>query len=110
MIVQAGASEAGRDLAARTAEVIFTANQTLADAQEFYADVKGRLAKYGRSPDDLKIMPGAFPIIGRTEAEAQEKYEFLQSLKSFLMSPGVILKNYYKGVDLSKYSLDDVAS
>jgi FMN-dependent oxidoreductase (nitrilotriacetate monooxygenase family) len=80
VIVQAGASEPGRELAARTAEVIFTANQTLADAQEFYSDVKGRLAKYRRSPHDLKIMPGAFPVIGRTEEEAQEKYEFLQSL------------------------------
>jgi FMN-dependent oxidoreductase (nitrilotriacetate monooxygenase family) len=108
VIVQAGASEAGRDLAARTAEVIFTANQTLADAQEFYADVKGRLVRYGRSPEDLKIMPGAFPIIGRTEAEAQEKYEYLQSL----IHPDVawgILKNYYKDIDLSKYSLDDLA-
>lgn len=108
VIVQAGASEAGRELAAQTAEVIFTANQTLADAQEFYADVKGRLAKYGRSPDDLKIMPGAFPVIGRTAAEAQEKYEFLQSL----IHPDVawgILGNYYKGVDLSSYSLDDLA-
>ncbi|MBW4690888.1 MAG: LLM class flavin-dependent oxidoreductase [Lyngbya sp. HA4199-MV5] len=108
VIVQAGASEAGWDLAARTAEVIFTANQTLQDAQAFYADVKGRLAQYGRSPDDLKIMPGAFPIIGRTEAEAQEKYEFLQSL----IHPDVawdILKRYYKEVDLTQYSLDDPA-
>ena len=108
VIVQAGASEPGRELAARTAEVIFTANQTLADAQEFYSDVKGRLAKYGRSPDDLKIMPGAFPVIGRTEAEAQEKYEFLQSL----IHPDVawgILNQYYRGVDLSGYSLDDLA-
>ena len=108
VIVQAGASEPGRELAARTAEVIFTANQTLADAQEFYSDVKGRLGKYGRSPDDLKIMPGAFPVIGRTEAEAQEKYEFLQSL----IHPDVawgILNQYYRGVDLSGYSLDDLA-
>ncbi|MBL1177228.1 LLM class flavin-dependent oxidoreductase [Pantanalinema sp. GBBB05] len=108
VIVQADASEAGRDLAARTAEVIFTANQTLEDAQAFYADIKGRLATYGRSPDDLKIMPGAFPIIGRTEAEAQEKYEFLQSL----IHPDVawdILRQYYKGIDLSNYSLDDLA-
>ncbi|OKH46230.1 nitrilotriacetate monooxygenase [Calothrix sp. HK-06] len=108
VIVQAGASEAGRDLAARTAEVIFTANQTLANAQEFYADLKGRLATYGRDPDDLKIMPGAFPVIGRTEEEAQEKYEFLQSL----IHPDVawgILKTYYKDIDLSKYSLDDLA-
>ncbi|MFN7356857.1 MAG: LLM class flavin-dependent oxidoreductase [Pseudanabaena sp.] len=108
VIVQAGASEPGRELAARTAEVIFTANQTLADAQEFYSDVKGRLAKYRRSPHDLKIMPGAFPVIGRTEEEAQEKYEFLQSL----IHPDVawgILKQYYRGVDLSAYSLDDLA-
>ncbi|GJD19768.1 monooxygenase-like [Rivularia sp. IAM M-261] len=108
VIVQAGASEAGRDLAARTAEVIFTANQTLADAQEFYADLKGRLAKYGRSPDDLKIMPGAFPVIGRTEEEAQEKYEFLQSLIPADVAWG-ILDRYYKHLDLSQYSLDDLA-
>ncbi|MGI0491435.1 LLM class flavin-dependent oxidoreductase [Alkalinema pantanalense CENA528] len=108
VIVQAGASEAGRDLAARTAEVIFTANQTLEDAQAFYADVKGRLAQYGRSPDDLKIMPGAFPIIGRTEEEAQEKYEFLQSLIHDEVAWG-ILKQYYKGVNLTQYSLDDPA-
>ncbi|MCZ2201321.1 MAG: LLM class flavin-dependent oxidoreductase [Cylindrospermopsis raciborskii PAMP2012] len=108
VIVQAGASEAGRELAARTAEVIFTANQTLRDAQEFYSDIKGRLAKYGRSPEDLKIMPGAFPVIGRTEEEALEKYEFIQSL----IHPDVawgILATYYKGVDLSGYSLDDIA-
>ncbi len=59
MIVQAGASEPGRELAARTAEMIFTANQTLEDAQEFYSDVKGRLARYGRSPDELLISPAS---------------------------------------------------
>lgn len=58
VIVQAGASEPGKELAARTAEVIFTAWQTLEEAQAFYSDVKGRLAKYGRTPDSLKIMPG----------------------------------------------------
>ncbi|MBD2519497.1 LLM class flavin-dependent oxidoreductase [Nostoc sp. FACHB-973] len=108
VIVQAGASEVGRELAAQTAEVIFTANQTLEDAQEFYADVKGRLAKYGRQPDDLKIMPGVFPVIGRTEEEAQEKYEFLQSLIHPSVAWG-LLKTRYKGIDLSGYSLDDLA-
>ncbi|MEJ1929343.1 LLM class flavin-dependent oxidoreductase [Nostoc sp. NIES-2111] len=108
VIVQAGASEYGRELAAKTAEVIFTANQTLADAQEFYADVKGRLAKYGRSPDDLKIMPGVFPVIGRTEEEAQEKYEFLQSLIHPSVAWG-LLKSRYRDIDLSGYSLDDLA-
>ncbi|MDR3475855.1 MAG: LLM class flavin-dependent oxidoreductase [Devosia sp.] len=108
VVVQAGASEAGRDLAARTAEAIFTANQTLADAQSFYGDLKGRLAKFGRRPEELVIMPGIFPVLGSTEAEAQDNYEFIQSL----IHPAVawsILRQYYVGVDLSGYSLDDIA-
>ena len=82
VLVQAGSSEPGKQLAARTAEVIFTAQQTLAEAVAFYADVKGRLARYGRAPDDLKILPGVFPVVGRTEAEARDKVEELQSLIS----------------------------
>jgi len=108
VVVQAGASEPGRDLAARTAEVIFTANQTLADGQAFYSDVKRRLGKYGRRDEELVIMPGIFPVLGGTEAEAQERYEFIQSL----VHPTIawsILKQYYVGVDLSPYDLDDVA-
>jgi N-acetyl-S-(2-succino)cysteine monooxygenase len=108
VVVQAGASEAGRELAARTAEVIFTANQTLADGQEFYADVKGRLTRFGRRPEQLLIMPGLFPVLGGTEKEAEENYEFIQSL----VHPTIawsILKQYYVGVDLSGYSLDDKA-
>ena len=64
----------------RTAEVIFTAQQTLDDAVAFYADVKGQLAAFGRDPDTLKIMPGVFPVVGRTESEAKEKFDALQSL------------------------------
>jgi FMN-dependent oxidoreductase (nitrilotriacetate monooxygenase family) len=108
VVVQAGASEPGRELAARTAEVIFTANQTLADAQEFYSDIKGRLARFGRRPEQLLIMPGIFSVLGGTEKEAQENYEYIQSL----VHPTIawsILKQYYVGVDLSGYSLDDKA-
>jgi N-acetyl-S-(2-succino)cysteine monooxygenase len=108
VVVQAGASEPGRDLAARTAEVIFTANQTLSDGQAFYSDVKRRLSKYGRREEELVIMPGIFPVLGGSEAEAQERYEFIQSL----VHPTIawsILKQYYVGVDLSSYDLDDVA-
>lgn len=108
VIVQAGASEAGRDLAGRTAEVIFTANLTLEDAQDFYRDVKARLAKFGRRPDELIVMPGIFPVLGGTEAEARANYEALQSL----VHPSVawsILKRHYEGVDLSGSSLDDKA-
>jgi FMN-dependent oxidoreductase (nitrilotriacetate monooxygenase family) len=82
VLVQAGSSEPGKELAARTAEVIFTAQQTLAEAVAFYGDVKGRLAKYGRGPEDLRILPGVFPVVGRTESEAQDKFEKLQSLIS----------------------------
>jgi N-acetyl-S-(2-succino)cysteine monooxygenase len=108
VVVQAGASEPGRDLAARTAEVIFTANQTLSDGQAFYSDVKARLGKYGRRQHELVIMPGIFPVLGGTEKEAQERYEFIQSL----VHPTIawsILKQYYVGVDLTPYDLDDVA-
>ena len=80
VLVQAGASDAGRELAAETAEVIFGVQQTLEGAQAFYADVKGRMAAYGRDPDALKIMPGLMVYIGRTHDEAQEKFETLQDL------------------------------
>ena len=108
VVVQAGASEPGRELAARTAEVIFTANQTIGDAQAFYSDLKRRLPKYGRRTDDLVIMPGIFPVLGGTEVEARANYEFIQSL----VHPTIawsILKQYYVGVDLSSYDLDDAA-
>lgn len=105
VVVQAGSSESGKELAARTAEVIFTAQLTLEDAVSFYADVKGRLATYGRSPDDLKIMPGVFPVVGRTEAEARGKFEALQDL----VQPAVgldLLAGLAGGENLADYPLD----
>ena len=72
VVAQAGSSETGRELAAKTADVVFTAQTELADARDFYADVKGRTARYGRTPDDVKIMPGITPVIGRTQAEARK--------------------------------------
>src|SRR3954466_1813150 len=80
VIVQAGASEQGRELGAATAEVIYAIHNSLERAQSYYADVKGRMAKYGREPDDLKIMPALCPVVGRTRAEAQAKYDELQAL------------------------------
>jgi FMN-dependent oxidoreductase (nitrilotriacetate monooxygenase family) len=71
LIVQAGSSEDGKGLAARYAEAVFTAQQTLEDAQAFYADLKSRTAALGRDPDGIKILPGIVPVIRSTETEAQ---------------------------------------
>jgi len=71
LLVQAGSSEDGKALAARYAEAVFTAQQTLEDARAFYADLKARSKALGRDPESIKILPGIVPVIGGTEAEAQ---------------------------------------
>lgn len=105
VVVQAGASEDGRELAARTAEVIFVAHQTFEEAQTFYADIKRRVQTYGRRPDDVKIMPGIFPVVGRTQAEAEEKFEQLQSLIDPVVGVS-LLSGIAGGFDLSTYPVD----
>ncbi|WP_273429092.1 LLM class flavin-dependent oxidoreductase [Chitinibacter tainanensis] len=104
VLVQAGASEDGRELAAESAEVIFTAWQELADAQAFYRDIKTRAARYGRKPEEILIMPGVFPVVGRTEEEAQAKYQALQDL--IHPTVGVGLLSALIGADLSAYEID----
>ncbi|CAD5379187.1 N-acetyl-S-(2-succino)cysteine monooxygenase [Pseudomonas sp. OF001] len=104
VLVQAGSSEAGKEIAARTAEAIFTAHQSLESAQAFYADVKGRLARYGRSPQELKILPGILAIVGHTEEEAEAKYRQLQEL--IHPQVGLSLLSGMIGADLSGYDLD----
>ncbi len=71
LLVQAGSSEDGKDFAARYAEAVFTAHQTLADARDFYADLKRRALALGRDPDTIKILPGIVPILGSTVDEAR---------------------------------------
>jgi alkanesulfonate monooxygenase len=80
VIVQAGASDAGRQVAAETAEVVFAAGSNLAAAQRFYADVKGRAEKAGRNPDHLKILPGALVVVGDSVDQARAKRAQLDSL------------------------------
>ena len=106
MIVQAGQSEDGRGFAAAHAEVIFTAHQRKDTAQEFYADIKSRARGLGRNPDHVLIMPGVSPFIGRTRAEAQEKYDRLTDL--ILPEDGIGLLNGLTGgtLDLRGYDLD----
>ncbi|QHF05502.1 NtaA/DmoA family FMN-dependent monooxygenase [Pseudomonas asturiensis] len=105
VVVQAGSSETGRDLAAQTAEVVFTAQTSLASAQAFYADIKGRLEAYGRSADSLKIMPGVLIVLAETEALAREKFESFQAL----VEPEVgiaLLGRMLGNFDLSGYPQD----
>ncbi|TPK99499.1 MULTISPECIES: LLM class flavin-dependent oxidoreductase [unclassified Mesorhizobium] len=105
VMVQAGASDDGKDLAARTADVVFSAAQTFEDAKAFYDDLKGRLAAYGRQPDDVKIMPGVAPIVAATKAEAQAKYDALQEL--IPDDVGVALLSSYLSIsDLGRYPID----
>jgi N-acetyl-S-(2-succino)cysteine monooxygenase len=106
VLVQAGQSEAGRGFAAETAEVIFTAHQSLGSAQEFYRDIKRRAKAFGRNPDHVLIMPGVSPFVGRSEAEARERYEELNSFIS--PADGIALLNGLTGgtLDLTGYDLD----
>jgi FMN-dependent oxidoreductase (nitrilotriacetate monooxygenase family) len=83
VIVQAGASDAGRQLAAETAEAVFTAQANLAAGREFYADVKGRAEKAGRSRDDIKILPACFVVVDDTVEEARAKRAKLDSLVDY---------------------------
>ncbi|MEV5029479.1 LLM class flavin-dependent oxidoreductase [Paenibacillus sp. LPE1-1-1.1] len=104
VLVQAGSSESGRELAARTAEVIFTAQPTLGEGQAFYADVKGRLAKYGRLSHQLLILPGFSPIIGDTPAEARELEDELNAFHNVHDAVGKLSERI--GIDLTGYPLD----
>lgn len=104
VIVQAGASNAGRQLAAETAEVIFTSQRTLEDGKEYYADVKARAVKAGRNPDLIKIMPSAMMILGDTAEEAREKRRVLDS--GVHEDSGLASLSIALGCDASKFDLD----
>jgi alkanesulfonate monooxygenase len=104
VIVQAGASEAGRQLAAETAEVIFASSRTMEDGQRFYADVKARMRAFGRDPAHLKVLPGALVVVGRTRAEAEAKKAELDSLVH--PDSGVPNLSIRLGVDASGFDLD----
>ncbi|CCB66610.1 LLM class flavin-dependent oxidoreductase [Hyphomicrobium sp. MC1] len=104
VIVQAGASEAGRQLAAETAEVVFGAESNLAAGQRFYADIKSRMEKIGRAPDSLKILPAAFIVVGDTVEEAQAKRAHLDSLVHY--DSGIGSLNSQLGYDVSGFDPD----
>jgi alkanesulfonate monooxygenase len=87
------------------AEVVFTAQTTFEQAHEFYTDVIGRLPRYGRTQAEMKVLPGIYPVVGRTEAEAKEKFDYLQSL--IHPSVGLAVLEHTIGVpNLAQYPLD----
>jgi alkanesulfonate monooxygenase len=104
VIVQAGASEPGRQLAAETAEAVFTSQRDIGAGQAFYTDVKGRMEKMGRNPEHMKIMPGCFVVVGDSVEEAKAKRAKLDSLvhiESAIASLSITL-----GCDASQFDLD----
>jgi FMN-dependent oxidoreductase (nitrilotriacetate monooxygenase family) len=104
VIVQAGASDAGRQLAAETAEAVFTAQANLAIGRAFYADVKGRAEKAGRSRDHLKILPACFVVVGDTVEEARGKRAKLDSLVHY--ANAIASLSIALGHDASKFDPD----
>jgi alkanesulfonate monooxygenase len=104
VIVQAGASDVGRQFAAETAEVVFGSSRTIEEAREFYQDVKSRVTGAGRSADHCKILPGVLVTVGRTRQEAREK----QALLDGLVHPesGIPNLSIRLGIDASTFDLD----
>ncbi len=106
VLIQAGSSEAGRDFAARHADVIFTGQPSIEEARKFYDDVKGRAAHHGRAPNQALILPGCAPIVGETAADAEAKYQEIAALVE-IQDALNYLGRYLNDMDFSPYGLDD---
>jgi alkanesulfonate monooxygenase len=104
VIVQAGASESGKQLAAETAEAVFTAQSNIEAGKAFYADVKGRMQKLGRNPEHLKIQPACFVVVGDTVDEAKAKRAKLDSFVDYANS--IASLSIALGTDASKFDPD----
>ena len=104
LIVQAGASDAGRQLAAETAEMVFSPGGPLAECQKYYADVKARAARAGRDPEHVKILPGCLVVVGDTVEAAKAKRAHLDSLVH--PDSGIASLSIALGTDASVFDLD----
>lgn len=106
VVFQAGSSDAGRNLAAKTANAVFTGHESLEEAKQFYDDVKQRAAAYGRRPEEILILPGIGPIVGRTDEEAERKYEEVVNLGS-IQDALQYLGRFFDHHDFTQYPLDE---
>ncbi|WP_372629399.1 LLM class flavin-dependent oxidoreductase [Cohnella sp.] len=109
VLVQAGNSESGQNFSSKVGEVIFSIKYNIEDAQSFYRSYKAKVAEAGRNPDDVYVLQGISPIIGRTEEEAREKQKRLESLITEETGIG-FLSDYFKSVDFTGYTLDHRAN
>ncbi len=105
VILQAGDSEEGREFAAETADAIFTRHSGYASGRAFYADVKGRLARYGRQPDELVVLPAATFVLADTDAEAQERSRHIREQQVSGATAIKLLEQVWNR-DLSQYDPD----
>jgi N-acetyl-S-(2-succino)cysteine monooxygenase len=103
-IFTAGGSDQAQELAARIADGLYAGQPDIGRARAYYASVKARLAKYGRAPDDLKIMPGIMPFVGRTLQEAQDRFDMMQSLVDPRLGLGLLVVNSFP--DYTGYDID----
>ncbi|MGE0861600.1 MAG: NtaA/DmoA family FMN-dependent monooxygenase, partial [Gammaproteobacteria bacterium] len=108
VVIQAGASPRGKDYAARWAEAVFEIEPSAERRRAYYADVKNRVANFGRDPNRVKILPAVVPFIGKTEAEARDK----QAEHNELADPvsGLITLSMHTDHDFSRYPLDSLVS
>lgn len=104
LIVQAGQSEEGRELAGATAEIVFSVQQDMEEARLYCQDIKARAVKFGRTVDAVKVMPGLMPVVGATRRAAEEKLQKIQDL----IHPelGLSRMSAMLGIDLSTFDLD----
>jgi FMN-dependent oxidoreductase (nitrilotriacetate monooxygenase family) len=104
VVLQAGGSEAGQALAARTADIVFSVVRDIDEAKAGYASLKDRLPAFDRSADDVSVLPGVMPIVGRTDKEAYEKLNVLQSFVSGSNALAILSDRF--GRDMSAYDRD----
>ncbi|CAM5313255.1 NtaA/DmoA family FMN-dependent monooxygenase [Streptomyces atroolivaceus] len=105
VLFQAGDSDGGRELAARHADVVFSANTEYGKAVAYAADLRDRLSRHGRTPDSLRILPGASVVLGDTAAEAEEKARWVRGEQVNGVRAIAFLEQYW-GADLSAYDPD----
>lgn len=105
IIVQAGSSDAGQELAAETAELVFTAQPDFQSAKTFYDNLKARMSNYGRDRDSLRILPGIFPIVAETEEKARRMHDEIDRLLHSAIGLAQ-LRDIFGGYDLSGFDLD----